>query len=204
MTDRPSFWAVMPANVRYADITPNAKLLYAEISALQQMNGVCYASNGHFSKLYKKNKVTISRWIKELREKGLIKVMILYKEGTKEIANRYIETCEEGININVKEVVTKKLKNNNTSINNNITYNNKRRFVKPSINDIMDYCQKRNNNICAETFFDFYESKDWLIGKSKMKCWRSAVRTWEKRIPGKKSKLQNQLDEYQKGLNLLK
>ena len=68
----------------------------------------------------------------------------------------------------------------------------------------MDYCQKRNNNICAETFFDFYESKDWLIGKSKMKCWKSAVRTWEKRSPGKKSKLQNQLEEYQKGLNLLK
>ena len=83
MKDKPTFWAVLPANVRYADITPNAKLLYAEITALQQMNGECFATNRYFSKLYNKNKVTISRWIKELRDKGLINVTIVYKEGTK-------------------------------------------------------------------------------------------------------------------------
>ncbi|QDP61883.1 MAG: hypothetical protein GOVbin8074_12 [Prokaryotic dsDNA virus sp.] len=204
MKDKPTFWAVIPANVRYADITPNAKLLYAEITALQQMNGECYASNRYFSKLYNKNKVTISRWIKELRDKGLINVTIVYKEGTKEIANRYIDICDGGNSINVKQVLTKKLKNNNTSNNNNTTYSNKRRFVKPSIDDIIVYCQERNNNICAETFYDFYETKDWKVGKNKMKDWKACVRTWEKRdTKNNKSKIDSQIDEYLKGKELL-
>tara|TARA_R100000388_G_scaffold94287_2_gene81025 strand:- start:830 stop:1444 length:615 start_codon:yes stop_codon:yes gene_type:complete len=204
MKDKPTFWAVLPANVRYADITPNAKLLYAEITALQQMNGECFATNRYFSKLYNKNKVTISRWIKELRDKGLINVTIVYKEGTKEIANRYIDICDEGNSINVKQVLTKKLKNNNTSNNNNITYSNKKRFVKPSIDDIIVYCEERNNNICAETFYDFYESKDWKVGKNKMKNWKASVRTWEKRDnKNNKSKIDIHLEEYLKGKKYL-
>ena len=204
MKDKPTFWAVLPANVRYADITPNAKLLYAEITALQQMNGECFATNRYFSKLYNKNKVTISRWIKELRDKGLINVTIVYKEGTKEIANRYIDICDEGNSINVKQLLTKKLKNNNTSNNNNTTYSNKKRFKKPSINDIIVYCEERNNNICAETFYDFYESKDWKIGKTKMKDWQAEIRTWEKRdSKSNKSKIDTHLEEYLKGKKYL-
>ena len=40
---------IIPADVRYANITPNAKLLYAEITALLHMNGKCFASNQYFS-----------------------------------------------------------------------------------------------------------------------------------------------------------
>ena len=69
--EKPNYYSYIPAHVRYADITPNAKLLYAEITALLQMNGVCFASNNYFSKLYNKNKVTISRWISELKRNGL-------------------------------------------------------------------------------------------------------------------------------------
>ena len=128
MTDKPNYYAIIPANVRYADITPNAKLLYAEITSFLQMNGVCFATNRYFSKLYGKNKVTISRWIKELRDGGFIKVTFTYKEGTKEIDNRYIEICKEGISKVDKRVLTKMLKNNNTSNNTNTTYSNKGRF----------------------------------------------------------------------------
>jgi hypothetical protein len=54
-------------------------------------------------------------------------------------------------------------------------------FLKPTIDDVKLYCLERNNSIDAETFFNFYESKDWLVGKSKMKDWKASVRTWEKR-----------------------
>ena len=54
-------------------------------------------------------------------------------------------------------------------------------FFKPTIDDVKLYCLERNNSIDAETFFNFYESKDWLVGKSKMKDWKASVRTWEKR-----------------------
>ena len=43
------------------------------------------------------------------------------------------------------------------------------------------YCNDRNNSIDAETFVSFYQSKGWLVGKSKMKCWKSSMITWEKR-----------------------
>ena len=204
--NKPNYYAIIPAEVRYADITPNAKLLYAEITALLQMNGVCFASNKYFSDLYNKNKVTISRWISELSKKGFIKITFTYKDGSKEIANRYIQICKEGINKDDKEVLAKMLKSNNTSINNNLTDSNKKAlFKKPTIDDIKNYCNLRNNNIDAEAFYDFYESKDWLVGKNKMKDWKACVRTWERRETKKTttSKLHAQINEWQEAKKLL-
>ena len=58
--------------------------------------------------------------------------------------------------------------------------NNTRGFVKPTVEEVRAYCEERHNNVDAETFVDFYESKGWLVGKNKMKDWKAAVRTWEK------------------------
>jgi len=182
MKEQPNFYAIIPSGVRYdKDLTPNAKLLYAEITSLLSMGGECYASNKYFSELYGKNKVTISRWIKELKERGYISVSYTYKEGSNEIANRYIQICYTPLSKNDKGVLTKMLKSNNTSINNKSINNKGVSFKKPTVNDIKEYCLWRNNGIDAETFFDFYESKNWLIGKNKMKDWKACVRTWEKR-----------------------
>lgn len=52
-------------------------------------------------------------------------------------------------------------------------------FIKPTIQEIKDYCFERKNNIDPEKFFNFYESKGWLIGKSKMIDWKASIRTWE-------------------------
>ena len=45
---------------------------------------------------------------------------------------------------------------------------------------VRDYCNERNNGITADEFINFYDSKGWLIGKSKMKDWQATIRTWEK------------------------
>ena len=55
------------------------------------------------------------------------------------------------------------------------------RFKKPTIEEITEYCQSRNNGIDAETFFHNYETKGWKVNGSPMKNWKSAVITWEKR-----------------------
>ena len=179
MKEKPNFFAIIPSGVRYdKNLTPNAKLLYAEITALLSMGGACYASNKYFSELYGKNKVTISRWIKELKERGYISVSYTYKEGSNEIANRYIQICLTPLSKNDKGVLTKMLKSNNTSINNN-SINNKGKFKIPTIIKIKEYCIERNNNIDADAFFDSYESKGWMVGRNKMKSWKACVRTWE-------------------------
>ena len=55
------------------------------------------------------------------------------------------------------------------------------RFVIPTVEQIKEYCTERNNKIDADYFFNYYQSKGWMIGKNKMKDWKSAVHTWEKR-----------------------
>ena len=57
----------------------------------------------------------------------------------------------------------------------------KRVFSPPTLQEVSNYCKERKNDIDPETFVDFYSSKGWFVGKNKMKDWRAAVRTWEKR-----------------------
>lgn len=60
------------------------------------------------------------------------------------------------------------------------TTTKRKRFEKPTISDIEQYCIERNNNVNAEQFFDYYESNGWRVGKNSMKDWKAAVRTWER------------------------
>ena len=94
-----------------------------------------------------------------------------------------------------------------TTINKNkvITINNKY-FNKPKIEDVKQYCLERQNNIDAEAFIDFYESKGWKVGKTKMKDWKASIRTWERRDkkkPQTMSKLDAQINQWQQAKKLL-
>ena len=186
-----SYYAVIPANIRYDEsLPPNAKLLYGEITALCNSEGYCWASNKYFAELYGVSPVTISRWINELVGRGYITSQIIYKEGTKEIVNRYIQICYDPINKNVNTSINKNVKDNNTSIN--TTFNNtneyidksdkptRTRFTPPSLEEVQAYCNERQNNVDAEKFINHYTSNGWMVGRNKMKDWKAAVRTWEK------------------------
>ena len=182
MKNQPNYYAIISAEVRYdKNLTANSKLLYAEITALLNMNGECFATNKYFANLYGKSIVTISKWVSELVANGYVSTYYTYKQGTKEIDRRYISILKGGIKEKEGEGIKENFKDNNTSINNNITYsNNKVRFKKPTIIEIKEYCTERKNNVDSETFYHFYESKDWKIGRGKMKNWKSCIITWEK------------------------
>ena len=69
-------------------------------------------------------------------------------------------------------------------------YVGKKKFVKPTLQEIKDYCEERNNNINAQYFIDYYESNGWMVGKGKpMKDWKASVRTWEQREKEKEKKV---------------
>ena len=55
------------------------------------------------------------------------------------------------------------------------------RFSPPSVEEVRAYCESRKNNVDPESFINFYESKGWMVGKTKMKDWKASVRTWERR-----------------------
>ena len=56
-----------------------------------------------------------------------------------------------------------------------------KRFVPPTVDEVRDYCQERGNSVDPQRFVDYYSSNGWMVGKSKMKDWKAAVRTWEQR-----------------------
>jgi hypothetical protein len=100
--DKPAYYAIIPATVRYDQrLTPNAKLLYGEITALCHQEGFCWAGNQYFADLYEVSKTSISTWIGNLKDAGHITVEMNYKEGSKHILNRYIRILGEGIQENL-------------------------------------------------------------------------------------------------------
>ena len=202
MKEKPNYYAIIPAEVRYSkDLTPNAKLLYAEITALCNMNGKCTASTEYFCKLYEVSRGAVQNWLKMLDDNGYITRVLIYRQGSKEILSRYIKLvdkpslkmCTDNTNINIT--------------NTNLTDSNKKAFFKkPTLDEVKNYCILRKNNIEAEAFIDFYESKGWQIGKEIMKSWKACVRTWEsreKKNPKTMSKIDMQLNEYLKGKEYL-
>lgn len=73
---------------------------------------------------------------------------------------------------NNKQITTNNNDNNDNNINNI--------FIIPKVEEIESYCKERNNKVDVLQFFDFYQSKGWMVGKNKMKDWKAAVRNWER------------------------
>ena len=126
--EKPSYFAVIPANVRYDDkLKPNEKLLFGEITALSSKDGYCWASNSYFAKLYNVSSITVSNWITNLVKCGYIIREIIRDEETKEIKQRklYINSIiptndkiSTPINNKISNPINEIIKDNNTSINN--------------------------------------------------------------------------------------
>ena len=143
--ENPNFYAIIPANVRYDnELTANAKLLYGEITALCNSKGFCWATNDYFANLYGVSKTSISNWINALIKKGYITRELIYKEGSKEIANRCLKIFEgvpKKIGIppqeNFNTPPQKNFKDNNTIYNNTI-------YIKDIV-EIVDYLNLKCN-----------------------------------------------------------
>lgn len=75
--ERPNYWGVLPAAVRYADISASAKVMFAEITALSNSLGACWATNKYFAELYGVQNTTISEWVKQLETANLISTKVI-------------------------------------------------------------------------------------------------------------------------------
>jgi len=85
------------------------------------------------------------------------------------------------INTNINKDIINIISKQETKKSNGDTAKTKTKvFAIPTIDEIKEYCKERKNNVDAEKFFDYYESKGWLVGKTKMKNWQAAIRNWEK------------------------
>lgn len=71
-----------------------------------------------------------------------------------------------------------------------------KRFYPPTLDEVKQYCEERKNNIDPMAFIDFYSSKGWMIGKNRMKDWKAAVRTWERKRKEKSQAESSVYDEW--------
>lgn len=70
-------------------------------------------------------------------------------------------------------------------------------FKKPTLEEVEAYCTERSNGIDAGSFVDYYEANGWKVGRSPMKDWKAAVRTWErKRKPSKTDRTFDEFDRF--------
>lgn len=68
-----------------------------------------------------------------------------------------------------------------TKLKDNIGETSKnKQFVPPSFEEVSAYCMERKNDVDPQRWMDHYTSNGWMVGRSKMKDWKAAVRTWER------------------------
>ena len=199
MKDKPNYYAIIPADVRYSNLKPNAKLLYGEITALSGKLGYCYASNNYFADLYGVSKNTVSRWISDLNKLGFINIEVERNEK-KQVIKRRIGIIQKD-----DSPIYKMSKENTTSINNTSNINiTKEKFIAEVMT--FDYPKEM-----LEDFINY-----WTEGKKKMRYqkqstfeiklrllrWAKNQMKWDQ-PKQKTSKIDSQLDEYLKGKELL-
>jgi len=194
MEEKPNYYAVIPANVRYDnDLNANSKLLYGEISALSNKYGYCVATNEYFSNLYSVSTRTITDWIKKLELKHYVRTEVetkRYEDGTiKKVRKTYINHIEKEQQDHIEDLpqdhIEENFSYNNTSNINNINKKEiykEKVFRKPTLEEVESYCKERNNGIDAEYFIDYYTKIGWVYGKNRIpiKDWKSCIRTWER------------------------
>tara|TARA_R100000781_G_scaffold23563_1_gene17374 strand:- start:1466 stop:2059 length:594 start_codon:yes stop_codon:yes gene_type:complete len=196
--EKPNYYAVIPAEVRYSSLKPNAKLLYGEITALSGKLGYCYATNNYFAELYGVSKNTISSWISDLKKLEFITVVV-ERNDKKQIIKRCI-----GITKKIDTPILKKMKGNNTSINNTSNINiTKEKFIS----EVMTFDYPKD---MLEDFINY-----WTEGKKKMRYqkqstfeiklrllrWDKNNKSWNK--PKTMGKIHSQLNEWQQAKKLL-
>ena len=152
------------------------------------------------------SEITIKRAMKNLIDKGIVLTENFNKEKfdkTLWYSIDYEKLNEVVCTIDSIKMIPREYQNDTTNTNNNNNnkeninniniINTKERFKKPTLEEVKAYCLERNNNVDAETFYDYFETGGWVDSKgNKVKNWKQKVITWEKNTKT------NKVDERQK------
>lgn len=91
----------------------------------------------------------------------------------------------------IKEKKRKENDSINNTINRKVQDENAKRFSPPTIENVQSYVQEKGYSVDAESFVAFYQSKNWYVGRNKMKDWHAAITTWQKRESPEKTTTKN-------------
>ena len=147
--------------------------------------------------------------IVEMRSKSVntAKMSVPLPNETKNRENTSQSNCQNGSSPTVKMADNNHSNNNQSILNSEINLNSsnskisdnkekeniyetivspifskdskKKRFEKPTFEEVEAYIREQGYEIDPHTFFDYYESCGWTVGKNKpMKDWKASVRYW--------------------------
>lgn len=169
------------------ELSWNERVLLIEIDSFTSKDRDCFISDEHIADLLGTSVRNASRMVSNLIQKGYIersrydgrqrflRSLIRYDKigepDTTKLANQTRQECRNTNNSLLKSI---------TDTSDKSEGKHTKRFAKPSIDEVAEYCRERGNAVDPNRFWNFYESKGWMVGKSKMKDWKACVRTWEK------------------------
>jgi len=110
--------------------------------------------------------------IKQSLKRDLQKYEDIRKRNSENARKRWDATAYDRIPNDTKNA-------DSDSVSDSVSVRDKKVFTKPTLDELKEYMESIGMNDVSHKFFDFYESKGWMIGKNKMKDWKSAVRTWK-------------------------
>lgn len=175
-----------------------AKAVYAYFCSFTGAGDSCFPSRERICHDLGLNKDTFTKYRNELVTRGYIKIEQI-KDGVKFSHNVYtlcdvVPSCPVFSDTKISDPKVSDPKEPDT-INNNLNINNiksnntlstadkpqreRKRFVKPTVEEVAAYCRERKNTVDAEAFVAFYESNGWKVGKNPMVNWKQSVITWE-------------------------
>lgn len=187
--DKPGYFAILPAKIRYADdLSSSQILMFAEITALSNKDGYCSASNNYFAKLYDVDPSTVSKWVTGLKKGGYIKVEYHKENGQikgrkvrplvdhkgSEINQGGIEKTAKGVLKKDQGGIEKNAKHNNTSNNNTRENNNARE--EPTLPEKIEQCD--TVKALSDIWFNYRKEKNKFPGLSEQEMLRHQMSQW--------------------------
>lgn len=158
------------------------KIILTEVDSLDCGDEGCFAGNKYIADFCQCSERKVTEAISKLISLGYISV------GSFDGRQRILRSClAKTARQASKNCEADSQKVRGCTIENNISNNTSIKkaamphFVPPTVEEVAEYCRERNNGIDAEAFVAFYGAKGWMIGKNKMKDWKKAIITWEKR-----------------------
>jgi DNA-binding MarR family transcriptional regulator len=172
----------------HPDLSLTEKALLAEIDSFSGDGKAFYKSNETIQELYKISRPTISKALKKLEGMGFIKIefdgrrrKVTYQAEGKIFTGRRKEIYGQTVN-NLPAAGKNDTAINTSKEKSKEKVKGSRGFQPPTLDECMNAFQEAGSTTDeGEKFFNFYESKGWHVGRSKMKNWRAAARNWIKR-----------------------
>ncbi len=91
------------------------------------------------------------------------------------LETKCIQSGNTDIELGLEQGLNKDLKETTTDV---VVKKKQKKFVKPTQQEIAEYVKSLGKSLDVARFYDYYEAKGWLVGKSPMKDWKATVRNW--------------------------